>query len=364
MVEYRSCCKFRAGEWYLWSLWSIVVFQMDPEILAKVIRGETVESIHRGHLIVIDGDGETIASIGDPATVTFFRSSSKAFQAIPFITSGAAEAFGFTDDEIALAVASHSGEPMHVEIAARMLEKIGLRESDLKCSAHLPFNEAEAERMMRSGEKPTQLHNNCSGKHAAMLAFAKHIDAGIADYESTDNRIQKRILRCVADLAEISEDQIAIGIDGCSAPNFALPVSAMVRSFANLIRPAKFPEAVQNACSRIVSAMLEYPELIGGTTRLDTMLMQAAPARLISKVGADGVWLCGVLPCDLWPKGLAIALKVEDGDDHRARPVIAVEVLRQLGGLSASDLPDLSPMPIKNRRGVIVGTVQAQFRIN
>jgi len=336
---------------------------MDPEILAHVIRGETVESIHRGHLIIIDGDGETIASIGDPATVTFFRSSSKAFQAIPFITSGAADAFGFTEDEIALAVASHSGEPMHVEIAARMLAKIGLSESDLKCGAHLPFNEAEAERMMRAGEKPSQLHNNCSGKHAAMLAFAKHIDAGITDYDSPDNRIQKRILRCVADFAEVPEDQIAIGVDGCSAPNFALSVAAMARSFANLIGPAKFPDTVQSACSRIVSAMLQYPELIGGTTRLDTMLMQAAPARLISKVGADGVWLCGVLPCDLWPKGLAIALKVEDGDDNRARPVIAVEVLRRLGILSATDLTDLSPMPIKNRRGKIVGHVTSVMSI-
>ena len=187
---------------------------MPSEILANVIRGETVESIHRGHLIVIDGDGNTIASVGDPSTVTYFRSSAKAFQAIPFITSGAADAFGFTDDEIALAVASHSGEPMHVEIAARMLAKIGLSESDLRCGAHLPFNEAE--RMLRAGETPTQLHNNCSGKHAAMLAFAKHIEADIETYDSPDNRIQKRILKCVSDFTEVPEDEIAIGIDGCA----------------------------------------------------------------------------------------------------------------------------------------------------
>ena len=161
---------------------------------------------------------------------------------------------------------------------------------------------------------------------------------GSADYDSPENRIQKRILRCVADFAEVPEDQIAIGIDGCSAPNFALPVAAMARSFANLIRPTKFHETVQSACRRVVSAMVKYPELIGGTTRLDTMLMQAArglmqaaPGRLISKVGADGVWLCGVLPSERWPKGLAIALKVEDGDDQRARPVVAVEVLAAVG---------------------------------
>ena len=330
---------------------------MDSEILATVIRGETIETIHRGHFIVIDGDGQTLASMGEPSTVTFFRSAAKAFQAIPFITSGAADAFSFTEDEIALAVASHSGEKMHVEIAARMLEKIGLGESDLRCGTHFPFYEPEEHRMIREGEKPTQLHNNCSGKHIAMLALAKHIGDDIKTYELPDSRVQKRILKCIADFTEIPENEIAIGIDGCAAPNFALPVAAMAKSFVNLLAPTKFPEPTQAACRRIVAAMLKYPELIGGTDRLDTMLMQAAPGKLISKVGADGVWLGGVLPSEKHPTGLAIALKVEDGDDHRGRPVIAVEILRHLGILAENDLPDLSPMPIKNRRGDVVGRV-------
>src|SRR5438552_2076886 len=180
--------------------------QMPPEILAKVIRGETVESIHRGHLIVIDGERRIVASLGDPETVTFFRSSAKPFQALPLITSGAADRFGFADDEIAMACASHSGEKIHVEIAARMLAKIGLSESDLRCGAHLPFNEKEAERMIREGEKPTGLHNNCSGKHAAMLVFAKHIGADIKTYDSPDNRIQKRILKCMSDFTDVPEN--------------------------------------------------------------------------------------------------------------------------------------------------------------
>ena len=337
---------------------------MHSEVLAKVIRGETVESIHCGHLCIIDGEGSQIASLGDPTTVTYFRSAAKAFQAIPFITSGAADAFGFTEEEIALAVASHSGEPVHVEIAARMLAKIGLSETDLKCGAHLPFSETETHRMLRASETPTQLHNNCSGKHAAMLAFAKHIGADTATYDSSDNRIQKRILKCVADFTEVPEDQIKLGIDGCAAPNFALPVAAMAQSFTNLISPTKFPEVTQLACSRIVAAMMKYPELIGGSTRLDTMLMQAAPGQIISKVGADGVWLCGVLPCERWPTGLGIALKIADGDDHRARPVVAVEILRQLEILSDSDLSDLSPMPVKNRRGDVVGENIASIELN
>ena len=337
---------------------------MPPEILANVIRGETVESCHRGHVVAIDGEGNTVASIGDPSTVTYFRSASKAFQAIPWLTSGAAEAFGFTENEVALAVASHSGEIVHVAIATRMLAKAGLEESDLKCGAHLPFSETDAKLMIRAGEEPTQLHNNCSGKHIAMLALAKQIGAELATYDEPGSRVQKRILRCVADFTEVPEDEIAIGIDGCAAPNFAVPLAAMAKSFVNLMSPSKFPDASQKTCSRIVAAMMKYPELIGGTGRLDTLIMQAAPNRVISKVGADGVWLCGVLPCEKYPTGLGVALKVEDGDDFRGRPVIAVEILRQLGVLGADDLTDMSPSTIKNRRGDTVGRVVSVVSLN
>lgn len=334
------------------------------QIIANVVRGNTVESVHTGHICIVDGEGSVVAVFGDPTTVTYVRSAAKAFQFIPCITSGAADAFGFTEEEFALAVASHSGEPRHVAIASSMLAKAGFSESDLQCGAHAPFNEAESKRMIAAGESPTQLHNNCSGKHAAMLAFAKHIDADPASYLSEENRIQKRIIKCVADFAEIPVESIAIGTDGCAAPNFALPVSAMAKSFINLIRPIKFHESIRFACSRVVDAMLAYPELIGGSERLDTMLMQAAPGRIISKVGADGVWLCGVLPCDAWPTGLGIVLKVADGDDHRARPAVAVDILRKLGVLSERDLTDISPLPVRNRRGDIVGRVEAAVPID
>jgi len=333
------------------------------QIIANVIRGNTIESVHTGHLCIVDGDGHVIALFGDPTTVTYVRSAAKAFQFIPCITSGAADAFGFTEEEFALAVASHSGEPQHVKLAESMLGKAGFSEADLQCGIHLPFSEAVATGMIINGEEPTQLHNNCSGKHAAMLAFAKHIDADPASYLSDENRIQKRIIKCVADFAEVPVESIAVGTDGCAAPNFALPVSAMAKSFINLIRPHKFHESIRFACSRVVDAMIGYPELIGGTERLDTMLMQAAPGRIISKVGADGVWLCGVLPCDRWPTGLGIALKVADGDDHRARPAAAVEILRQLDVLAPRDLSSISPMPIKNRRGETVGRVEPNIQI-
>lgn len=331
---------------------------MPPKVLVKVIRGDTVESAHRGHLIVINGIGETVASIGEPKAVTFFRSAAKPFQAIPCITSGAADAFNFSEEEIALACASHSGEQRHVRIAGLMLERIGLNEAHLHCGSHLPFYEKEAERMLRVGEYATQLHNNCSGKHAAMLALAKHIEADIATYELLENPVQQKILGAVSLFTETPVNKIAIAIDGCVAPNFALPLHAMATAFMNLIRPEKFDQKTRDAAARIVSAMVNHPELIGGSERLDTMLMQAPEGKIISKVGADGVWLCGVLPSEKYPTGLAIALKIEDGDDKRARPVVAVEILRHLGILSAEHLADVSPMPIKNRRGDVVGRVE------
>ena len=283
---------------------------MKSAILANVIRGETVESVHRGHLIVIDGRGDAVLNVGAPDTVTFYRSACKAFQAIPFITSGAADELGYSEEEIALACASHSGEGRHVRVAQLMLERAGLTEAYLRCGIHLPFNEKEAERMMRAGEHPNQLHNNCSGKHAAMLAFGKHIDADLATYDALENPVQQAILEAIAVFSEVSADKIKTGVDGCAAPNFAIPLSAMAKSFLNLISPPDtFPVELRDASARIVSAMTNFPELIGGNDRLDTMLMQATDGKIISKVGADGVWLCAVLPSEKYRGGLSIALK-------------------------------------------------------
>ncbi len=335
---------------------------MESKILAKVIRGETVESIHRGHLIVVDGDAKTIASLGNPVIVTFFRSSAKPFQAFPFLISGAASAFGFSEREIALACGSHSGESFHVETVRKMLVKIGLSESDLRCGAHLPFNDKEAERMIKTGEQPTQLHNNCSGKHSAMLALAKHSGADLNTYDLLEHPTQQAILQCVSDFTDIPTDKIKVGIDGCAAPNFALPVSAMAKSFARLVFPPKsFNAVTQEACRSVVSAMTNYAEMIGGTERLDTMIMKSLRRQIISKVGADGVYAAGVLPSPKWKKGLGIAFKIEDGDDKRARPVVAVELLRQLEILNSEGLKNLSPMAITNRRGDLVGEVVSSF---
>jgi L-asparaginase II len=336
---------------------------MQTEILARVIRGETVESIHRGSIVVIDGNGERIASVGDPEVVTFTRSSVKAFQAIPLIASGAADAFGFSEKEIALACASHSGEHFHTDLALSMLERAGLDESDLGCGAHPPFHEETAHELIREGEPPTPVHNNCSGKHAAMLALARHIGADTSTYLDPANPVQIAILESVSLFSGVPAGEIKMGTDGCSAPNFAMPLSAMARAYANLINPPEdFPEEIREAARRIVHAKMAFPEYVGGSFRLDTKVMKALPRRIVCKVGAEGVWLAGILPTERWKDGVALALKIDDGDDGRARPVTAVTLLRMLGVMTSEaeeTLGEFSPIIMKNRMNKVVGRVES-----
>jgi L-asparaginase II len=186
----------------------------------------------------------------------------------------------------------------------------------------------------------------------------------LATYEHLENPVQQEILEVVATFAGVPKNEIKIGVDGCAAPIFALPISAMARSFARLISPpADFDEETRQNCRRIVKAMISCPEMIGGTRRLDTLLMRNANRLLISKIGADGVYVAGVLPNPKWKNGLGIAFKIEDGDDKRARAVVAIELFKKLGIFAANALSELSPLPIKNRRGDTVGRVEASFKL-
>ena len=342
----------------------------NSEILVKVCRGDTVESVHRGHLAIVDGDGAPVGALGNAETVTFMRSAAKPFQAIPFVLSGAAERFGLTEREIALACGSHNGEPLHTETAAKILEKCGLSEKDLRCGAHDPFNAELARQMIAEHLPPTQLHNNCSGKHVAMLAFAKHTGANLANYESPENPIQAKIFETIEKFSSLKNNEIKIGTDGCAAPNFAVPLQTMAQMYARLVFPPKdFDAELREACRRIVSAMMSYPEMIGGslTERLDTEIMRAANGKIISKIGAEGVYTAGVLPSPRWPRGLGIALKIEDGEDRRARPVATLEILKQLGIIEpekSETLRHFSHLLIKNWRGDKVGEVVPNFTLS
>ena len=344
------------------------VFSEDAATLVEVTRGPIVESRHRGHLIAIDGRAKVVTALGAPENVTFIRSSGKPFQAIPLVASGAADHFGFTQKEIAIACGSHSGEPIHVETVSSMLKKIGLDEAALKCGVHEPFSVEAARELAKNQQTPSVLQNNCSGKHAGMLALALHLNAPIATYDQASNPVQEKILETIATFAGIPRNEIAIGTDGCGVPVFGLSVQAMALMYARLVQPPPdFAPAIRDACARIVEAMISFPEMVGGTKdRLDTELIRAAKGRLISKIGAEGVYTVGVLPCADWPDGLGFAVKIEDGDDRRARPPVVIEALRQLGVLRVGELSELasySPTPIANRRGERVGEARAAFSL-
>ena len=338
------------------------------EPLVEVRRGAITESRHRGHIAVVEPDTKIVSYAGAVETVTFLRSSAKPFQAIPLLVSGAADRFGFTDQEVALACASHNGEPMHVELASSMLQKIGLGPEALKCGAHEPYSAKAAADLRAKGEAPTALHNNCSGKHAGMLAVAKHLVAPIDTYNLAQNPVQLEIGRVVSKFSGIALEDLAVGIDGCAVPVFGITIKAMALAFARLVAPpTEFEPDLRNACAQIVKVMTTYPELIGGTTdRLDTEIMKASPGRIVSKVGAEGVYTAGIVPSEKWPNGLGLALKIEDGDDHRARPTVVIEALRQIGVLHDESLEAVAKyafFPVKNRAGDVVGEIRASFAL-
>jgi L-asparaginase II len=336
------------------------------EPLVEVRRGAITESRHRGHVVVVGADGQIKHYLGAPENVTFLRSSAKPFQAIPLLVSGAADHFGFTDEEVALACASHNGEPIHTAIAAGMLKKIGLGPEALKCGVHEPYSHKAAAELRARGEVSNVLHNNCSGKHVGMLAVALHLGAPIETYDQPENPVQLAIGRVVSQFSGIALEDLSVGIDGCGVPVFGVTMKAMALAFARLVNPpADLDQTTKDACARIVKVMTAYPELIGGShDRLDTEIMKAAPGQIVSKVGAEGVYTAGILPSEMWPEGLGLALKIEDGDDHRARPTVVIEALRQLGVLKDESLESVAKyafFPVKNRRGDVVGEIRASF---
>src|SRR4051812_5123815 len=334
-----------------------------PEPLVLVTRGSFVESIHAGHLVIVDGDGRAVASLGSPDAVSFMRSATKPFQALPLVASGAADRFRFDAREIAVACGSHNGERAHTETVLSMLAKIGLSVSDLKCGAHEPYGPDAARALRERGERPTALHNNCSGKHAGMLALALHLGAAVSTYDRPDGPVQRAVFRAVSQFSGVPEDELRFATDGCGVPTFALSVSTMAAMFARFVAGAGEADSAR----RIIESVLAHPEMVEGDGELDTKLMRAGRKRFISKVGAEGVYCAGVLPSERWPRGLGLAFKIEDGDKgDRARPRVAVEALRQLGLFGDEDLNSLSKFTrqtLENHCGDEVGGVRASFTL-
>jgi len=286
-------------------------------------RGGILENAHLGHAVICDANG-IVHTWGNPKAVIFPRSSAKMLQALPLIETGAAAARGLSDAQLALACASHDGADLHVGMAGRWLADLGLGESDLRCGAHEPYDQTERDRLIRAGEKPCQLHNNCSGKHTGFLTVTQHLKAG-PEYNEIDHPLQKAI-RAVTE--ETTGETVAgWGVDGCSAPNFAMTVEGLAQAMATYATAREGHGVRESAMNRLTRAMARHPELVAGEGQPCTDLMRAMNGRVAVKGGADGVYVA-IVP----ERGLGIALKIVDGN-ARAKVAAIAALLEKIGVL-------------------------------
>jgi L-asparaginase II len=301
----------------------------------------------------VDASGKDVLALGDVETPTYPRSSLKPIQALPLVESGAADAFGTGTEELALACASHSGEPMHTERVAAWLARIGCSESDLACGAHASRYEPVAEAMIKRGERPTRIFNNCSGKHTGFLTVARHWEIATKGYELHDHPVQRAVAETLGEMTGLGPD-MPWGVDGCTAPNFALPLRSFALALAKMADPSSLPPVRGQAAKRIVAAMIAHPELVSGTGRTCAILIQACGGKAAVKTGAEG-FFAGIVP----GKGLGIALKIDDGAGRAADAVMAV-LLEKLHLMDASgDAGKIVHAPVLNTVGKQVGERRA-----
>ena len=347
--------------------------------LLEVTRGKIVEAVHHGSIAVVDSNGKLLASHGDPQMVAFLRSSAKPFQAIPFVERGGVEHFEYTPRELSITCASHEGSAMHVKTVEEMQRKIGIDEHLLQCGIHMPGDVDEFRSLIVNNKQPTQNHNNCSGKHTSMLAHAKMRGLPLENYLEHDHPIQQDILASFSEMCLIPSDQISLGIDGCSAPNFAIPLFNAALGMARLCDPRELSKDRAAACGMITSAMTAHPEMISGYGEFDCELMKAGKGKIVCKRGAEGFQIVGLLPGAVrdGSPGIGIAFKVMDGDasrmgldlysSSRVRPAVTIEILRQLGALSSKQeqaLAGFGPVkPVKNHRGIMTGQSHPVFEL-
>ena len=335
-----------------------------PTVLAEVTRGDIVESIHHGVIVVAGTAGEVVAAIGDPEHVAYFRSSAKPFQAVPLVESGAADAAGFTPAELALCCASHHGEPGQQAAVRAMLAKLGLGPEALQCGIVLPMDEAESARVA-TGEIPASpLHCDCSGKHAGMLAACAHLGYRSDTYLDPDHPLQQQILSVMREVMRLPAEQIARATDGCSLPTFGGPIRAFAVAYAALAAPEQVPAGAGReqaaALNRLRQAMMRHPENVSGSGSFVTDLMALGEGKIAAKSGAEGL-ICLAVPA----RGLGIAVRVLDGS-FRAHAVIVLAILEQLDLLDAATIASLRerfPPAIRNHNGHHVGDLRAAFRL-
>ena len=333
--------------------------------LARVYRGGHVESFHSGSIAVVDARGRLLASAGDPAFVTSIRSAAKPFQALPLLEAGGVEEYELKPEEIALTCASHGGEAVHVATAAALLRKGDFDEEDLLCGAHVPYDEKAAADLRSSGEPPSPLHNNCSGKHAGMLLATQIMDLPSANYIDAQHPLQSAMRESVAEWAEVDADDIPIAIDGCGVPAFSLSLFRTALAYARLMQSA------DDAPARVVEAMTRFPHYVGGAWTITTPLMQAFNGELLAKEGAEGVYAMALAPrlterLDVADDAaIGIAIKIADGSMTRGRNPVIIKTLELLGVDIGSrrELDRYREWPLRNVAGTLVGDVRAEFEL-
>ena len=346
-----------------------------PQPILELTRGHVVESTHFGSIAVVDSTGRLLHSWGDPQAVAFLRSSAKPFQVLPFVERGGVEHFHFTQKELSISCASHETAQMHLDTVREMQVRIGIEEKHLQCGPHLPGDAAMLKTVIKQDIKPTANFNNCSGKHTAMLAHAKMRGLPLENYLDPTHPIQQDIFALISEMCDIEKEKIELGIDGCSAPNFSLPLVNAALGMARLCDPAGLSPNRAAACRKVTAAMTAYPEMVANHGEFDTELMKAGAGRIVTKRGAEGFQIVGLMPGVYGGNGVGIAMKVVDGDashmnnelvsSSRVRPAVVLEILRQLKALDESQLKALAGFgptkQLRNYAGLVTGESHPVF---
>jgi len=331
--------------------------------LASVLRGPAVESVHLGTVAVVSPGGRPVASCGDAGRATVLRSTAKPFQALPLVLGGGVEAFGLEEADLALVCSSHAGTPAHAARAAALLARAGLTAADLLCGAHRPLDAAAAAELDRRGEAPSALHNNCSGKHAGMMLACRTLGLPTRGYVERDHPLQLRIAEEVAGACALEAEDVARAVDGCSAPTFVVPLDRLARAYAALAAPAAsgLDAARVRGLERVAAAMAARPDMLSGPGRFTTALVAATGGRILGKEGHEGVYGIAIRG----PVAMGAALKIADGGE-RARDTVVLDLLRQLGALSALETSELAPFyrpEVRNHRDLVVGEIVAELEL-
>ncbi len=332
-----------------------------PKLLVEVTRGDRVESRHYGNIAVVDFQGNLVGRVGDPEIWVCLRSMAKPIQALPIITTGAAQAFGFGEAELALFSGSLNGQDFQVDLVGKVLARLGLGAEHLLCGVHAPSHRPTAQSLVKAGQSPTTLHNNCAGKHAAMLALCVHHGWPVNDYLNTRHPVQQLILQTIAEVTEVPIIEITVAIDGCGAPVFYVPLARIALAYAKFAAAAQGMLPAGNLTepmATLARACLANPRLIAGDGRLCTDIMQALPGRVLAKTGAEGGYALALIN-----QGLGAAIKISDGHARGLNPT-AIETLAQLNVLTAEAAVALSAYHrpvIKNHRKEIVGELRPVF---